>query len=320
MTIEPPSIALTIVIPVYNSEHSIYNLVEQLVNSLTQQYRLEVVLVNDNSSDRSEDVCILLHEKYRKIVKFYSLSKNFGEHSAVMAGLNKATGDYAVIMDDDFQNPLSEVVKLVNAISGTDYDVVYSFFEKKKHSLLRNMGSWFNDRVANIMLNKPKDLYLSSFKVLNRFLINEIVQYRAPFPYIDGLILQITDKIGKVKVEHRERQEGRSGYTMKKLISLWLNMFTNFSILPLRCTVILGFTFALFGLALGVYSAIEKILNPSLLMGFTTIIVSISIFSGVQLIALGMLGEYTGRVFLSLNRKPQYIIKKTYEYHDTGKS
>ncbi|MBI4707213.1 MAG: glycosyltransferase family 2 protein [Candidatus Omnitrophica bacterium] len=313
MNVKTPSIALSVIIPVYNAEKTIGKLVEVLINTLNQQYKLEIVLINDNSKDRSEEVCVSLFERYRSIVRFYSLSKNFGEHSAVMAGLNKATGDYAVIMDDDFQNPVEEVTKLVHKAQENDYDVVYSYYEKKKDSLFKNIGSWFNDKVANVMLRKPKDLYLSSFKILNRFLINEIIQYQAPFPYIDGLILQFTDKIGKVKVEHHARQHGRSGYTLRKLISLWLNMFTNFSILPLRGAVIFGFVFALFGMALGVYYIIEKILDPTLPVGFATLSVSISIFSGIQLIALGMLGEYIGRIFLSLNKKPQFIIKKYFE-------
>jgi undecaprenyl-phosphate 4-deoxy-4-formamido-L-arabinose transferase len=194
--------------------------------------------------------------------------------------------------------------------------VVYSFYDEKKHSAFRNLGSKFNNKVASIMLNKPDSLYLSSFKVINRFLINEIIKYQAPFPYIDGLILQITDKIGKVKVEHSERQEGDSGYTLKKLISLWLNMFTNFSILPLRGSIILGFVFASIGMVLGIHSFIEKLINPDLPMGFASLFVSISIFGGIQLIMLGMVGEYIGRIFLSLNKKPQYTIRKSYEDPD----
>lgn len=313
MSIKASSIALSIVIPVYNAEKTIHRLVDELIRDLDFHCRLEIILVNDNSIDRSEEVCISLYEKYKKVIKFYSLSMNVGEHSAVMAGLNKATGDYIVIMDDDFQNPISEVVKLVNAALENDHDVVYSYYEKKRHSLFRNLGSWFNDRVANLMLKKPKNLYLSSFKILNRFLVDEIIKYHAPFPYIDGLILQVTDKIWKVKVEHHERQESRSGYTFKKLTLLWLNMFTNFSILPLRSSIILGLIFALVGLALGIYTVIEKILYPDLPIGFASLIVSISVFSGIQLIMLGVVGEYIGRVFLSLNRKPQYTIKKIYE-------
>jgi len=310
------SVALSVLIPVYNSESTIQPLVDTLIKDLGTLYKLEIILVNDNSPDRSEDVCISLFNKYKEIVKFYSLSKNVGEHSAVMAGLNKITGDYVVIMDDDFQNPVGEVIKLVNLCLDNDYDVVYSYYEKKMHNLFRNMGSWLNDKVANIILGKPKDLYLSSFKVMNKFLVKKIIKYEAPFPYIDGLIIQITEKIGKVQVEHHERKEGSSGYTVRKLISLWLNMFTNFSILPLRVAIVFGFLFALFGMILGIYTVIEKFLNPDVPVGFAGLLVSISIFSGVQLIMLGMVGEYIGRIFLSLNKKPQYTIRKKYEYHE----
>ena len=311
-------VALSLVIAVFNSEDTIERLVEGLIGELGSLFRLEIVLVNDNSMDRSEEACISIFEKHGKTVKFYSLSRNVGEHNAVMAGLNKVTGDYVVIMDDDFQNPVGEVVRLVETAVANQYDVVYSYYETKKHSVLRNLGSWFNDKVANLMLQKPKHLYLSSFKVLNKFLVNEIIKYQAPFPYIDGLILQITDNIGKVIVDHNERREGRSGYTIKKLISLWLNMFTNFSILPLRISIIMGFVFASVGLILGVYSAIEKLLNPNVPLGFTSLLVSISIFGGIQLIMLGMVGEYIGRIFLSLNKKPQYTIRKKYEYRNKG--
>ncbi|MFZ2197773.1 MAG: glycosyltransferase family 2 protein [Thermodesulfovibrionales bacterium] len=306
-------ISLSIVIPVYNSENTITRLVEGLIDSLSPRYRLEVILVNDNSKDGSEGSCISLHEKYKNTVKFYSLSKNVGEHSAVMAGLNKTTSDYVVIMDDDFQNPISEVFALVDKALANDFDVVYSYYRTKQHSTLRNAGSWFNDRVANIMLQKPKDLYLSSFKILNRFLVNEIIKYQSPFPYIDGLILQATDNIGKIEVEHHERLENRSGYTMKKLISLWLNMFTSFSILPLRFSTVLGFIFSFFGIILGIYTVFEKLSNPHLPVGFASLIFAVSVFAGVQLISLGIIGEYVGRVFLSLNKKPQYTIKKSFE-------
>jgi undecaprenyl-phosphate 4-deoxy-4-formamido-L-arabinose transferase len=309
------SILLSVLIPVYNSEKSIERLVEGLIKNLESYFRLEIILVNDNSVDRSENICIALFKKYKERVKFYSLSKNVGEHGAVMAGLNKVTGDYTVIMDDDFQNPVSEVVKLVNTALENDYDIVYSYYEKKRHNFFRNLGSRFNDSVANLMLKKPKDLYLSSFKVLNKFLVKEIIKYKAPFPYIDGIILQVTDNIGKVKVEHSSREEGHSGYTFKKLIALWLNMFTNFSILPLRASIILGLVFASIGLLMGAYTVIEKLLKPDVPVGYASLFVSFSILAGIQLIMLGMTGEYIGRIFLSLNKKPQYTIKKSFEHH-----
>jgi len=311
------STKLSILIPVYKSESTIKRLVEELIENLGCIYELEIILVNDNSPDQSEEICISLFERYKNIVRFYSLSKNVGEHSAVMAGLNKVTGDYTVIMDDDFQNPISEIVKLVDSAMAGNHDVVYSFYDKKKHSIFRNLGSRFNNKVASFMLKKPQDLYLSSFKILNRFLINEIIKYTAPFPYIDGLILQTTDNIGRVKVEHHKRKEGSSGYTLRKLISLWLNMFTNFSIVPLRVAIVAGFIFAFLGLLFGIYTVIERLSDPTYPIGFAGMFVSISIFSGIQLVMLGMVGEYIGRIFISLNKKPQYTIRKTYEYRES---
>ena len=303
-------VKVSIVIPVYNGEQSIGRLTDELVSTLKESYKLEIVLVNDNSPDNSEAVCEGLFKKHPDIVCFYSLAKNVGEHNAVMAGLNQATGDYMVIMDDDFQNPISEVVKLVNCATQNDCDVTYTYYKRKKHSFFRNLGSGFNDKVANVMLKKPKKLYLSSFKVLNRFIVDEITKYDLPYPYIDGLILRTTDKIAKLEVEHHERGVGRSGYTLTKLVRLWLNMFTSFSILPLRVSTLLGIIFALLGLALGVVTVIEKLANPGLPTGYPTTIVVVSIFAGIQLMSLGMIGEYVGRIFMSFNKKPQYTIRK----------
>jgi undecaprenyl-phosphate 4-deoxy-4-formamido-L-arabinose transferase len=235
-----------------------------------------------------------------------------GEHNAVMAGLNQATGDYAIIIDDDFQNPVSEVEKMINYMISHDYDVVYSYYKQKKHSWFRNLGSRFNDKVANVMLNKPKNLYLSSFKIINRFLIDEVIKYNLPYPYIDGLILRTTSNIGKVEVMHNPRQAGRSNYTLHKLIRLWLNMFTNFSILPLRLSIIIGFIFSIIGFLIGIYAVIEKFNNPTVPLGYTFMVFIISIYAGIQLIAVGMVGEYLGRIFMANNKKPQYSIRKSF--------
>jgi len=308
-------IKCSIVIPVYNGANSIGDLVNRLITEL-DQFRLEIVLVNDHSPDNSEEVCIAIYKKYPRIVRFYSLAKNVGEHSAVLAGLNHTSGDYVIIMDDDFQNPPAEVIKLITVAMENDYDVVYTYSKRKRHSHFRNFGSWFNDKVANIMLHKPRDLYLSSFKLISKFLVNEITKYKSPFPYIDGLILQTTDNIGQVNVDHQLRREGRSNYTLKKLISLWLNMFTNFSVIPLRVSIVLGFIFSVYGLVYGMIILIERILNPDMAPGLASLIVSVSILSGVQLIAIGMIGEYVGRIFIAQNKRPQYTIKKRF----TGES
>ena len=306
-------INISIVIPVYNSETTIGKLVESLINDLSNRYNLEIILVNDSSKDNSELACIDLYNKNKNIVRFYSLAKNVGEHNAVMAGLNKVTGDYVVIMDDDFQNPVDEVTNLVDCALGNNYDVIYTYYDKKEHNFFRNLGSKFNDKAANYMLRKPRDLYLSSFKIINSFLVKEIIKYDLPYPYIDGLILRATNNIGTLKVQHEDRKTGKSGYNMRKLISLWLNMFTNFSILPLRFAVILGFAFSIIGLILGVKTLLEKLDDPTLPIGFASIAVSIFVFAGIQLLAIGMIGEYIGRIFISQNKKPQFTIRKKFE-------
>lgn len=305
--------SLSLIIPVYNGANSIGHLVPELIASFSQLFKLEIVLINDCSPDDSENSCIQLFKKYPQWVKFYSLAKNVGEHNAVMAGLNKCSGDKIVIMDDDFQNPIESVIKLVEYASTNNFDVVYSYYETKKHSLFRNLGSQFNSTVASWMLKKPKDLYLSSFKVLDRFLVDEIIKYNHPFPYIDGLILRTTSSIGKMKVVHNARKNGESGYTLRKLVSLWLNMFTNFSILPLRIAMIAGLIVAICGFIYGGTAVIEKWINPDLPVGYASTIAIITLFSGVQLMAVGMVGEYLGRLFLCNNKHPQYTIRKTYE-------
>ncbi len=300
--------SISVVVPVYNGAKTIKALVNDLKKALSGLFDLEIVLVNDGSSDNSAKVCLDISEKDTKI-KFVSLSRNFGEHNAVMAGLNFCTGDVAVIIDDDFQNPPSEIIKLIHEID-KGYDIVYSYYDKKEHNFMRNLGSKFNNIVATILIGKPRKLYLSSFKAISRFVINELIKHTDPYPYIDGIILRITRHYSTVLVQHNSRQAGKSNYTIHKLLSLWLNMFTNFSILPLRITTVTGFLFAIIGFAGAVFFLIEKIQNPDLPVGWASIIISLFVISGVQLMGLGMIGEYLGRMFMSNNGKPQFVVRK----------
>lgn len=303
---------ISIVIPSYNGSQTVGGVVAQLIEHVVPLFSIEIILINDGSRDITEAICTVLAETHPGTVRFFSLARNFGEHNAVMAGLNQVHGDYVLIMDDDFQNPVTEVIKLIRyTLEHLEHDVVYTYYAEKKHSYLRNLGSRFNDTVANVMLQKPKDLYLSSFKMFNRFIVDEIIKYDFPFTYIDGLILQTTDKIGKVLVEHSERTVGRSSYTFLRLLSLWSNMFTNFSIIPLRISIIIGCLLSALGFLYGIEAFIEKMLNPNLPQGYTSLIVIVLFFSGVQLIFLGILGEYAGRIFLAQNKAPQFVIRRT---------
>jgi undecaprenyl-phosphate 4-deoxy-4-formamido-L-arabinose transferase len=303
---------VSIVIPVYCGEQSIGKLVELLLEE-TYFFEIEIILVNDDSPDGSEAICRELVRQYAGKVRLINLARNFGEHNAVLAGLQEAHGEVAVIMDDDLQHPPIEVGRLVTELINSGNDVVYGVYECKHHTIFRNFFSWLNGKMATVLLKKPSDLYLSSFKVLNRFVIDEIIKYSLPYPYIDGLIFRVTTRVGMLSVKHLPRTIGDSGYTVNKLLHLWLNMFTNFSVLPLRIAMLAGLITVGFGiLFLGIvlYWYLTELHMPP---GWTSIVGLICIFSGVQLLALGMLGEYMGRLFLGQNGTPQFVVRNRFE-------
>ena len=304
---------ISIIIPVFNSENTIEILVNNIVQTLGENYKFEIILINDSSKDNTEEKCKKLVEKNMSIV-LYSLAKNFGEHNAVMAGLNKCSGDYAIIMDDDLQHSADSLLELIKfgMKEKNNFDVVYTYYDKMKYNFFRNFGRKFNDLIANLLLDKPKFLYLSSFKLINRFLITEIIKYRSPFTYIDGIILGITNKIGRVKVVHDQRSHGKSGYTIRKLLQVWSSMFTGFSVVPLRLSLILGSMLSILGFIFALLTFIERIIDNTVPSGYATLIIVVTIFSGAILIALGLLGEYVGRIFVSLNKKPQFIIRDSW--------
>lgn len=303
--------ALSIVIPVYNAEKTIESLCKTLIDLYAGKFRLGIILVNDCSGDSSDVICKRLHHDFREIVTYIRLSRNFGEHNAVMAGLNHAKGDYCVIMDDDFQNPPEEVEKLVAEIA-KGYDVVYTQYAQKRDSLFRNLGSRLNNEMATIVLQKPAGLYLSSFKIMNRFLVQEIIKYNGPDPYIDAIILRTTNSIGKVSARHDRRETGRSGYTLGKMISLWGNMMVSFSLIPLRIIGIIGFIMTLIGIYVAGGTLIDIIdprVDPSEYERLTSVI---AFFRGFQLLAISVIGEYVGRIYLSLNSDPQFVIREKF--------
>ena len=304
---------ISIIIPVFNSENTIETLVNNITKILGNAYQFEVILINDSSEDNSEKKCKLLVEKFSN-VSLFSLSKNFGEHNAIMAGLNKCTGDYAVIMSDDLQHSTDALLELIKyGIEKKDnFDVIYTYYNKKKYNFFKNIGSKFNDIVANFLLTKPKNLYLSSFKFINRFLITEIIKHQSPFTYIDGLILGTTNKIGKIKVEHNERVHGKSGYTLMKMMQLWSNMSTSFSIFPLRLSLLMGSVLSCVGFIFALIFIFNKLFNNIFPTGTAAIFVAVTIFSGVILISVGLIGEYVGRMFISLNKKPQFVIRNSF--------
>ncbi len=302
---------LTIVVPCYNCAPTICHTVDEVLAVLGARYELEIVLVDDGSHDGTWEQLMALHQRGPR-VKAVCHARNFGEHNAVMTGLRFATGEAVAIIDDDLQHDPAEIIKLVTELD-RGYDVVYGRYIVKQHSWFRNLASHLNDRVANLALGKPRDLYLSSFKVIRQCIVRELVGTFSPFPYIDGRILWLTDRLGQVEVVHRERAHGRSAYTLRRLVLLHLNMITGFSILPLRLASLLGLLFACLGLLLSVLFIVERIVDPELPWGWTTTILVLLVGGGTMLFMMGIVGEYLGRVFMILNRKPQAVVRKALE-------
>jgi undecaprenyl-phosphate 4-deoxy-4-formamido-L-arabinose transferase len=300
--------ALSIVIPTYKSAQTIGRLVDELVQ-LPVEGGLEIVLVNDGSSDNTACICEELIRKYSVPITLINHSRNFGEHNAVMTGLRHARGEYVITMDDDLQNPPGEVLKLFNYTRQGSYDVVYAYFKEKKHSAWRNCGSWLTNRMADVLLDKPKGLYLSTFRCMNAFLVERTCDYAGPFPYVDGLIIQITQQIGRIEVAHFERQESASSYTIRKLVRLWLSMFVNFSIMPLRISTIAGIVLFISGMLGVVGTVADYMLLGGTPSGWAQLMCSIFLFSGIQMFILGIVGEYLGRLYLTANRKPQSVVR-----------
>ena len=299
---------ISIIIPVYNAEHSIYKLTEKILTTF-REHQLEVILVNDDSPDRSHEECLKTCEKFHTQVSYLKLSKNVGEHNAVMAGLRQAEGDWSLIMDDDFQNPPEEALRLANFAIKNNFDVVYGDYIKKEHSFLRNLGSKINDATANYILKKPKGLYLSSFKCIKKKLFKRITKYQGPFAYIDGLILSITSNIGSLKLNHQSRKMGKSNYTLMKLVKLYSNISTNFSTVPIHLFSIIGVVIAFISMVYGIFIFFEKIFNPATPLGYSSILTAVIFFSGIQLIFLGLIGEYIGKILKNVNQEPQYTIE-----------
>ena len=306
---------ISFVIPCYHSEHTIGGVVDEIVSTVTAHggYDYEIILINDNSPDNVMDTITEL-SKANPRVKGLELSRNFGQHSAIMAGFTYLTGDIIVCLDDDGQTPANEMFKLIDKLD--EFDLVFAEYKNKQHSGFRNFGSKVNDLMARWLLSKPKDLKIMSYFACKRYVVDEVLRYENPYPYMSGLLLRATRKVCNVEVNHRERVEGSSGYSMKKLLLLWINGFTSFSVKPLRFATFIGFLTAAVGFVFGIYVIIHKFVVPDSLMGWSSTMAAMLFIGGMIMLMLGMVGEYVGRIYLSINRSPQFVIRKKVGFED----
>ena len=303
---------ISFVIPCYRSQATLPSVIREIQETMEglSQYTYEVVLVNDCSPDNTFDSIRELCRENKNITGI-NLAKNFGQHSALMAGFHQVKGDIIVCLDDDGQTPADEVGKLLEGIE-KGADVVYAKYAHKHHSGFRNWGSHVNELMTRVMLGKPKDLFVSSYFAARRFVVDEMIKYEYPYPYVIGLVLRTTKNIVNVEVNHRDRMAGTSGYALGKLLGLWFNGFTAFSVKPLRIATVTGAGCAFLGFAYGIYTIIKKIFinPPGLVTGFSALMSVLVFMGGMLMLMLGLVGEYMGRMYISMNRSPQYVVRE----------
>lgn len=302
---------ISFVIPCYGSEKTIEGVVGDIEKTIKDdlEYTYEIILVNDCSPDNTYEVIAALASNNDKI-HVVNLARNFGQASAIMAGYHYVTGDLVINLDDDGQTDPKEFYKLVKKVE-EGLDIVYAKYPEKKHSIFRNFGSKVNDKMADTLIGKPRNLVFTSYFCARRFVIDEVLRYDKPFPYIDGLLMRVTQRVGTVEIPHKEREEGESGYTVGKLFSLWMDGFTAFSVKPLRIATVLGFIIAVLGFVYGVITIVLQFIEPSDVGGWASLMSATVFLGGMIMVMLGLVGEYIGRIYISQNNAPQYVVRGT---------
>jgi undecaprenyl-phosphate 4-deoxy-4-formamido-L-arabinose transferase len=303
------SIALSFVIPLYRSAETIGALVRD-IEGLQVEGGHEIVLVHDGSGPETSAACREVLRTARVPITLIEHARNFGEHNAVLTGWRHARGEYVVNLDDDGQNPPAEAVRMWRHAREQQLDVVFGHYADKQHAAWRNLGSWFTNRMTDWALDKPPGFYLSSFRCVSAFAIRQVVAYAGPYPYLDGLLLQVTQRIGSLEVRHDPRRAGQSTYTLRRLITLWLSAWINFSVLPLRVATIVGALLGVVGLCALGWVAWLWWLDIGPQTGWGWLMAGLLIFSGTQLLMLGLIGEYLGRLFLTVNQRPQSVVRE----------
>ena len=310
---------VSFVIPCYRSEKTLEGVVDEIRENIVKLagYDYEIILVNDCSPDSTMEVIRSICEKDTKVTGI-DFGRNFGQHSALMAGLRQSVGDIIICLDDDGQTPADQMDRLLKAIE-EGADAAYARYDRKKHSLFRNFGSYVNEKMAEFMLGKPKELYVSSYFAVKRFVVNDMIRYENSYPYVIGLVLRAAKNIVNVDIDHRERQVGASGYTLLKLLGLWMHGFTSFSVKPLRMATIVGVGATFIGFIYGIVIIIQHFTLPDRVLGYASTMAVLIFFGGMIMIMLGLIGEYVGRIYISINNSPQYVIKEIVGSRTEGK-
>lgn len=308
---------ISVVIPCYKSVNTLGPVVETIQKTVASrpEFDAEIILVNDCSPDGGETWNFIqsLHEKYSNVVGV-NLAKNSGQTCAVMAGLRTSTGDFVTVSDDDGQTPIDRVFEFYDYMMEGDFDVVCAnYVSRGKRSLFREFGSWMNQTMVKFFLDEPKGMHTSGFFLAKRFIVDEMIKYENAFPHMGGLMLRTTHNIGNIDMSMNDRAAGRSNYNFSKLLKIWVNGITTFSIKPLRFAVLFGMAMVLFGIIAIIALVITKLTNDDITIGWTSMIATTIMIGGMILFVLGVIGEYIGRIYLSLNQNPQYVIKTVLE-------
>ena len=302
---------ISFIIPCYRSYKTIGGVCNEIIEqiNLREGTEYEIITVNDCSPDNVIDKLYELAEKNTNI-KVIDFAKNMGKHCALMAGFRYSTGDYVLCVDDDGQCPVEHMWELVDKLD-EGYDVAMAQYGQKAQSGFKNFGSKMNNWMMEKFIQKPKDFQFSNFAAMKKFVIDEIVRYENPYAYVNGLILRTTQKIVNVPMKERAREIGKGGYTFKKSLALWIDGISAFSVKPLRYVNVLGIIFAIIGFLFALFIIIRKIINPAIYVGWTSIMSCLLILGGITLTALGLIGEYVGRIYMCINNSPQYVIRNT---------
>lgn len=309
---------ISFVIPCYGSEKTIEYVVKDIKNKVSErnEFNYEIVAINDFSPDNVYSVLKRIAENDKK-VKVINLAKNFGKHSALMAGFSQVTGDYIVSLDDDGQCPVECLWEMIDPLINEDVDVTVARYREKKQSKFKNFGSKINSLMSRVLLSKPKDLKFANYYAMKAFVVNEIKLYGNPYPYMEGLILRSSGRIKNVLMDEHDRIEGNGNFNFSKSMSLWVNGFTAFSVKPLRISTLIGVLCSLIGFIYGAVIIIRKLFfNNIAILGYSSILAILLFVGGLIMLMLGMIGEYIGRIYISINNSPQYVISERINCED----